>query len=226
MTAKSSATVMLGEYRIAEDLVPLLRPIDSAKPYPKNPRRGDMEQIKASLKSHGMYSAIQVQKSSGFIIAGEHRWRALKEGGSPVAPFVVMDVDDDEARVMRLRDNRVTDLAEYDRPILLEELTAVGALEDTGWSELDLTDLQAEQDLLSEDVDQKEHKPKFNTEGADDEGDMRIDASRRILVLDVPVEVFPWLIDGLALVMDQTGAESNTDAVIKLVADATGQDVP
>lgn len=84
-----------------------LVPIDSIEPHPANPNQGDQGAIGESIDTVGFYNVILVQRSSGRIIAGEHRWKALAERGAPEAPVVYLDVDDETAVRIMVADNEI-----------------------------------------------------------------------------------------------------------------------
>lgn len=104
--------------------------IDDVQPHPKNVRQGDIGAISQSLKAHGQYRAIVVQKSTGHILAGNHTWKAAKSLGWKEIDAHMIDCDDDRAMRIMLADNRANDLASYDDAALAELL-----------KELDATDL-------------------------------------------------------------------------------------
>src|SRR4051812_9413771 len=56
-------------------------PIDTLRPHPRNPRRGDIEAIKASLAQHDQYRAIVVNKPTQEVLAGNHVLRAARALG-------------------------------------------------------------------------------------------------------------------------------------------------
>ncbi len=89
-------------------------PIGDVQPHPDNPRKGDLKAIGASVEELGFYGAIVVQRSTSFILAGNHRWKALKAAGATEVPVLWIDVDDEKARRIMLADNRVSDLGGYD----------------------------------------------------------------------------------------------------------------
>ena len=55
--------------------------IRKLKQHPKNPRRGNVKAIRASIDVHGFYGAIVAQRSTGHILAGNHRCIAAKRTG-------------------------------------------------------------------------------------------------------------------------------------------------
>ena len=120
-------------------------PIDSLAPHPDNPREGDLGAIIASVEAHGFYGQVIVQKSTGRIVAGNHRWMAAKHAGLSEIPVTYIDVDDETARRILVADNRTSDLGSYDESqlvALLKDLAATGAgLAGTGYDGGDLDDL-------------------------------------------------------------------------------------
>ena len=55
--------------------------IDSVEAHPKNVRQGDIGAISESLKAHGQYRPIVVDKRTNRILAGNHTWKAAKSLG-------------------------------------------------------------------------------------------------------------------------------------------------
>lgn len=95
-----------GPALLAEEIVRV--PIDSISPHPSNPNEGDVGAIVESVGAvGGFYQVIIVQRSTGLILAGEHRWRALRAAGSAVAPVVFLDVDDETAVRILVGDNEI-----------------------------------------------------------------------------------------------------------------------
>ena len=120
-------------------------PVESVRPHPKNPRQGDVGAIYQSIEQTGFYGFLVVQKSTGHILAGSHRWDAARQAGMEEVPVVFVDVDDERALRILLADNRTNDLAAYDDNALLAILedihAAHGSLIGTGFSDEDLEEL-------------------------------------------------------------------------------------
>jgi hypothetical protein len=87
-----------------------------------NVRQGDIGAIVESLKVHGQYRPIVVQRSTGHILAGNHTWKAARTVGLKTLDVTYVDVDDDEALRILLIDNRTNDLSTYDESALVELL--------------------------------------------------------------------------------------------------------
>jgi DNA modification methylase len=150
-------------------------PIERVKPHPRNPRRGDLERIGASIAHNGFYGAVVVQRSTGHILVGNHRWMAAKEAGLGSIPVVWTDADDEAALRILLADNRTADEAGYDDPTLaalLAELARTDAsLSGTGWrqDELEALLIRVTGDRAGADLD---HLPPLPTEPVTQPGDL------------------------------------------------------
>ena len=130
-------------FRVINERIELV-PIDSIQPSPENVNQGDLGVVIDSVGRHGFYGCIVAQKSTGYIIAGEFRWRAAQHHGAKQVPVAFVDVNDAEARRMRLVDNRSTRLGMDDPAvlaILLQELANDGGLEGTGYDSEALDEL-------------------------------------------------------------------------------------
>lgn len=100
--------------------------VSSLQPHPRNPRQGDVGAISESLKAHGQYRPIVAQRSTGYILAGNHTHKAAQALGWSEIAVTYLDVSDDQAVRIMLADNRTNDLATYDDAALadlLRELT-------------------------------------------------------------------------------------------------------
>lgn len=117
-------------------------PLDSLIPHPENPRRGDVDAIEESILANGWYGAIIVQRSTRYILAGNHRWQGAKRAGALTIPVIFVEVDDATARRIVLADNRTADLATYEQGTLGDILRSIqaeaGNLAGTGYTNADL----------------------------------------------------------------------------------------
>lgn len=114
---------------------------DKIREHPRNPRKGDVEAIKESMQANGVYRPVIVQKSSGYILAGNHTYRAMRELGETRIPVVFVDVDDTTATRILLADNRTADLGDYDHETLIQLLQNIPDLDGTGYDPQDLENL-------------------------------------------------------------------------------------
>jgi len=115
--------------------------LNTLESYPTNPRRGDVEAIAQSLKAHGQYRPIVVQYGTNFILAGNHTYKAAKKLGWKKIKITYVEVDEESARKIVLADNRLTDLATYNEPLLKSLLTALPELEGTGFTQSEVETL-------------------------------------------------------------------------------------
>lgn len=115
--------------------------------HPENPRSGDVGLIGESIRVNGFFGAIVAQRSTGRILAGNHRWKAAQAEGRDRVPVAWVDVDDEHALRILLADNRTNDVAGYDDSKLaglLAELSETCGLEGTGYKAEDLEALLTE----------------------------------------------------------------------------------
>lgn len=154
------------------------------KEHPKNPRKGDVDAIKQSMQANGVYRPVIVQKSSGYILAGNHTYRAMRELGETLIPVVFVDVDDDTATRILLADNRTADLGDYNHEILIQLLQDIPDLDGTGYDPQDLENLLRLQPETSLDNLLDEYPP------VDDDG-------MRTIAMKVPEPIFEQWTDYL-----------------------------
>jgi hypothetical protein len=119
--------------------------IDAVQPHPGNARRGDVNAIANSLTAFGQRSKIIVQRSTNFIVKGNHTWKAAKQLGWTHVDVEFQDFDDVQARAYMLADNATSDKADYDKGALLNLLSqALPGLEGSGYTHDDFEALSEE----------------------------------------------------------------------------------
>lgn len=114
--------------------------VDKLIPHPDNPRRGDLDAISASITANGFYGAVVAQRSTGYVLAGNHRLAAVKRDGGAQIPCFWLECSDVQARRILSADNRTASLGIDDPTALAELLTQIaaesnGSLEGTGYSQ-------------------------------------------------------------------------------------------
>lgn len=134
-------------------------PTSKLRTYYKNPRRGDVEEIKKSLAVNGQYKPIVVNVGShtgrkNEVLAGNHTLAAARDLGWVTIAVSMVDVDEDQAKRIVLVDNRTGDKASYDLDELAELLDGLDSLDGTGYTDADLESL-----LAGEDDDAPEPEP-------------------------------------------------------------------
>jgi 3'-phosphoadenosine 5'-phosphosulfate sulfotransferase (PAPS reductase)/FAD synthetase len=128
-------------------------PIGSVQPHPKNARQGDIGAICESIKANGFYRPLVVQRSTTYILAGNHAWRAAAMLGMERVPVAYIDCDDETALRILLVDNRTNDLASYDDAALAELLQSLPSLEGTGYDAEALDELLADLGIGAEEAE-------------------------------------------------------------------------
>ena len=106
----------------------MLQDADTLKPHPRNARAQDSEVIRDSILRNGVYRPLYVQKSTRYILAGNHTYEALLSLGLEKVPVLEVDVDDDTALRIMLADNRIPDLGRYDDGLLADVLAELAEL--------------------------------------------------------------------------------------------------
>lgn len=133
-TTPSGARINTGAYALADP--------HTLRPYPGNPNRGDVNGIKASIERIGFTGALIVQKSTGYVVSGNHTLQAVLELGMEQVPVLIQDITDDEARAVVVAFNRLNRLGYDDHDALtaiLQDLLAnTGSLDGTGYDESEL----------------------------------------------------------------------------------------
>lgn len=105
--------------------------IEKLKPYERNPRKNEkaVEPVANSIRAFGFKSPIVVDKDY-VVINGHTRLKAAKSLGLKTVPVIIADdLTPEEAKALRLADNRTAEIAEWDFNALDGEL---GDLEDFG----------------------------------------------------------------------------------------------
>jgi DNA modification methylase len=182
---------------IADTLASLVVPIDTLSTHPKNPRRGSVSMIVESLRHHGQYRPIVVNRRTQEVLAGNHTLAAARELGWTQIAATFVDVDDDTAARIMLVDNRSSDVAGYDDRELADLLDWLPDLDGTGYGADDLSMILAR---LDESAD-----PEVDDDGGQlpegpprtQPGDMIVMGNQRLICGDCrDPEVMARLLDG------------------------------
>ena len=104
-----------------------------------------------SIKRFGFNSPVLLD-GRGTIIAGHGRVEAAKRGGLSEVPTITLaGLSQTEIRAYMLADNRVAELASWDRVMLLEELDGLG-MESVGFLQFDMSSLD---EIVHEELDSR-----------------------------------------------------------------------
>lgn len=116
--------------------------VSGLREHPANARRGDVDLIAESLAAHGQYRPIVAQRSTGYVLAGNHTLKAARRLGWRTIAVSWVDVDDETAARILVADNRASDLAAYDDDALARLLRSLPDLDGTGFDAHDLDELE------------------------------------------------------------------------------------
>lgn len=137
----------------AKALRRFLVPIEGLEPFPGNPRRGDVAQLRESLRRFGQVLPVLTDPQLGpeglqRIVAHHHIvLAAAEEGWTHVAAIPNEFADEDEARAYLIADNRLGEVGSYDDEALvdqLRQLAEIDGLAATGYTTDDLDTLLAQ----------------------------------------------------------------------------------
>ena len=170
-----------------------VRKIGTIKPHPKNARTHPAKQIRRLVESFhqfGFTSPLLIDENN-VILAGHARWQAAKEAGLKIIPVIVLrGLSEGKKRAYVLADNKIAELAGYDRLALateLEELSSLLAEDDldlslTGFEPAEIDNLLAE--LADTETDPADELPKIAARPVSRKGDLWILGNRHRLLCD------------------------------------------
>jgi ParB-like chromosome segregation protein Spo0J len=138
--------IATGLVLVHDALQSLMVDIDSVHQHPDNYNNGDMDAIRASVETNGLYRPVYAQAGTNHLVAGNHVWEVCKEFGAEQIPVVSLDIDDNTAYRIMVGDNWIAGLARPDNALLLDVLEKIQATEGlygTGVQETDLDAIRA-----------------------------------------------------------------------------------
>jgi hypothetical protein len=97
--------------------------LDLLSEHPENPNRGNVDLIVESIEENGFFGGIIAQKSTGFVLDGNHRLLAARAAGLEEIEVFWMDIDDEQAVRIMIVANEITRKSRNDPETLLELLT-------------------------------------------------------------------------------------------------------
>lgn len=120
--------------------------ISTLQSWKDNPRNNTeaIQSIANSIRRFGFASPIVARAADGMIIAGHTRYEAAKLLGLKNVPVRFMNLDMNDAQLLALADNKLSEISEWDYDQLrtvLKELEQEQDLSGLGWSENELQNL-------------------------------------------------------------------------------------
>lgn len=214
-------------------------PINEVQPHPGNPNEGDENAIRGSLQKNGQYRSILVQKSSGYILAGNTTWKTAQDNGATKVDIDVIDVNDEHARRIMLADNGVRRNATFEKRLLAELLGELPDLDGTGYDPGDMDDLRAELEELDTTLPPGAHGSGGDAGLGNDPDDNMYQRSsldekhaayqvsdQRQIVLGYEGAQYIWVVEMLSVLGAKWATESNAATVLKLIEGATNEHAP
>jgi hypothetical protein len=203
--------------------------VNTLKPYPKNPRKGDVKLIAESLTEYGQYKPIVVNSVNNEILVGNHTYAAAKSLGWKEIDVTYIEADPETAAKIVLIDNRTSDLSGYDNNALLELLERLDNLEHTGYGDDEFDDVLAK----IEEEKTPSVKEAIKTNSLDEiAGQIEGLAERykavdtKVFMVELENHVYIWTIEQLGKQRLKSGAQSNSDALVKLLEENYGETAP
>lgn len=140
-------------------------PIARVTPYERNARVHSGKQVRtieASIRKFGFVQPILVD-GEGVIIAGHGRYAAAKRAGLAEVPVIqITHLSPDRVRALRVADNKIHDMSDFDAELLMDEVRALTAC-DVDLGDLGFLDREINK-LLSPKPNKTGRKPKTATE--------------------------------------------------------------
>ena len=118
--------------------------VSTLKTHPNNARQGDIGAIITSIQKNGWFGTVVAQKSTRYILAGNHRFQAAVQVGLTHVPVFWVDCDDQRALAILIADNRTSDIGSWDEEVLKDILVGLDAADmllETGYDKEDLEKL-------------------------------------------------------------------------------------
>lgn len=116
-----------------------LVPVGNLRVHPENPNVGDVEGIAESIAENGFFGTILAQRSTGYVLAGNHTFQAALKAEAAEVPVTWVDVDDVRAKKILLADNNLARRGRWDESLLDSLLeTMDGDMEGTGFTDDEL----------------------------------------------------------------------------------------
>lgn len=181
--------------------------IEELKPYDKNARKHPKKQLELlceNIEKFGFTTPVLIDKDNS-VIAGHGRIEALKILGRKQVPCVRMEnLNEQQVKALRLADNKLAELAEWDMSLVIDELKGLDM------ENFNLTGF--DKDLLVDDDDREDETPEQPDEAQSQLGDVYILGTHRLVCGDsTKEEDVLKLMDGAMADMVFTDPPYNVD---------------
>lgn len=133
---KGKAEVEFADFRALVDGESVA--IDSLRPIPGSPRRGNIDKIMDSLRTNGQYRRVIVNKRNNRVVVNWSVVAAAKKIGWTEIRVVMIDVDEAQEKAIHAVDNRAAEMAHYDEMALCDLLSSLPTMAGTGYTEVEM----------------------------------------------------------------------------------------
>lgn len=213
----------------------------------KNPRVGNVDVIKSSLRAHGQYKPVLINVGThtgrpNEVLAGNHTVKAIRDLAEEYpddnrwqnVDVWTIDVDDDRAARIVVADNRTAELGHTDDESLLELLQELDDLDGTGYVEDDVDDLIAllqenEEEAAAQEASGKDPAREDGLIDADDletRSDKYAEGATRMVILTLGIEQFVWVQEKMEAYRKEFTLPTNTDVMLHLIENWSGETAP
>ena len=144
----------------------VMKPINEVKPYVRNPRKNDktVEQLVKIIPVVGFNQPILIDKK-GVIVKGHARFSAALKLGMTEVPCIVSQADDEQNKLDRITDNKISELSEWVNDELLHELDSLNIQVDLDGLGLPKIDFEALEFNPMEDIPAEDKSPSGGSQG-------------------------------------------------------------
>lgn len=146
--------------------------LSEIRPYDRNPRiipQAAVDAVARSIQAFGFRAPIVVD-AAGVILAGHTRYKAAQQLGLEVVPVVWQsDITDIQARGYRIADNKVAEIATWDRDALDDEVRELAEIADADLDALGLASWELER-IMADATPEAAPEPAIQTAGSFSQG--------------------------------------------------------
>lgn len=131
----------MSDIQVEKEIV--MRPINTIKPYVRNPRRNEKTvELLVKLIPKVGFNVPLVIDEKGIIVKGHARFTAAIRLGMTELPCIITHADEEAIKADRITDNKISEYSEWVTDELLEEVNSIDFdLSDIGFPKVDFGDM-------------------------------------------------------------------------------------
>jgi len=131
----------MSDIQIEKEIV--MRPINTIKPYVRNPRRNEktVELLTKLIPKVGFNVPLVIDEK-GIIVKGHARFTAAIRLGMTELPCIITHADEEAIKADRITDNKISEYSEWITDELMEEVNSIDFdLSDIGFPKIDFENM-------------------------------------------------------------------------------------